>query len=194
MTVRSFYRNVADLDLAVTNTMDISVHDGLTKGLMLGSELVTATAKEINRACDVSGRLVNLTASTLTVSAAVHDGRIITVNKADGTAITLPAATGSGLSVRFFIGTTITSNSTTIKVANSSDTMVGFMVIFQDGGDTSLNIEVGGTNDTITLNGTTKGGIQGDMIELIDIATNLWYVSGKVSATGTGVSNLSATV
>ena len=194
MPVRSFYRHVADLDLAVTNTMDISVHDGLTKGLMLGSELVTATAKEINRACDVSGRLVNLTAATLTISAAVHDGRIVTVNKADGTAITLPAATGSGLSVRFFIGTTITSNSTTIKVANSSDTMVGFGTIFQDGGDTALQFEIGGTDDTLTFNGTTMGGIKGDMIEVIDIATNLWYVRETLSGTGSEADNTSATV
>ena len=190
----TIYNNADDLIVNATATVDIAAHDGSTLGLKLGGTLVTATAGEINRTCDISGRLVNLTAATLTVSAAVHDSKIITVNKADGTTITLPAATGSGMKTRIFIGTTITSVGTIIKVANASDTMVGFMKILQDGGDTSLDIEVGGTNDTITLNGSTGGGIKGDMIELIDIATNLWYVDGKVSGTGAEATNLSATV
>ncbi len=188
------YQNAADVAVDATSTFDIAAHDGNTKGLKLGGTLVTATATEANRALDVSGRLVDLTAATLTLSQTVHEGRIVTVNKADGTAITLPAATGSGARYQLFIGTTITSNSTTIKVANSSDTMVGFLTIFQDGGDTALQIEIGGTNDTITLDGSTGGGIKGDMIELIDIATNLWYVRQTLSGTGTEATNLSATV
>lgn len=188
------YTNADNLLIDATSTVDISQHDGLTKGLKLGGTLLTATAAELNNIADVSGRLVNLTAATLTLSQAVHGNKIVTVNKADGTAITLPAAAGTGSIYKIFIGTTITSNSTTIKVANSSDTMVGFMDIYQDGGDTALQFEVGGSNDTITLNGTTKGGIKGDMIEIIDIATNLWYVNGRVSGTGTEETNLSATV
>lgn len=190
----TIYNNADNLIINASDTVNIANHDGSTKGLKLAGTLVTASAAEINNLADVSGRLVNLTAATLTLSQAVHGNKIVTVNKADGTAITLPAASGTGSIYRLFIGTTITSNSTTIKVANASDTMVGFMKILQDGGDTALHFEVGGTNDTITLNGTTKGGIKGDMIELIDIATNLWYVEGRCSGTGTEETNLSATV
>lgn len=188
------YRNSTDLIMSPTSTVDISVHDGNTKGLKLGGTLVTSTALELNRTCDVSSRLVNLTAATLTLSVAVHEGRIVTVNKADGTAITLPASSGSGAKFQLFIGTTLTSNTTTIKVANASDTMVGFLEIYQDAGNTALQIEIGGTNDTITLNGSTQGGIKGDVIELIDIATNLWYVRQLLSGTGAEATNLSATV
>jgi len=186
------YQNVVDLSIDATGTVNIANHNGSSTGLKLGGELVTATAAGINRVC--GGGLVNCTASTLTVSSTTHDNKVVTLNRAAGIAVTLPAATGSGAWYRFFIGTTITTNTTTIKVANSSDTMVGFMTIFQDGGDTALFFEVGSTDDTITLDGSTKGGIKGDMIELIDVATNLWYVNGIVSGTGVEVTNLSATV
>lgn len=189
------YSQADDLIIGATSTVDIQNHNGSTTGLKLGGNLVKSLQSEIDNVCDTSQRLVNCTASTLTLSEALHGGlRIVTLNRAAGIAVTLPAASGTGTRFRLFVGTTVTSNTTTIKVANSSDTMVGFMSIFQDSGDTALHFEVGGTNDTITLDGSTKGGIKGDMIELIDIATNLWYVDGKCSGTGTEVSNLSATV
>lgn len=159
-----------------------------------GSGGVGATQAEIDRVCDVSARLVNCTASTLTLDAATHDGKIVTLNRAAGIAVTLPAASGSGSRFQLFVGTTVTSNSTTVKVANASDTMVGFVDQFADGGNTANNYEIAGTDDTITMDGSTKGGIKGDFVELIDIATNLWFVRVKQSATGTEASPMSATV
>lgn len=155
---------------------------------------ITATADEINRTADVSARIVNLTAATLAITELLHDGKTIFVNKVDGTAITLPAATGSGLRVRFFIGATITSVGTTIKVANSSDTMVGGAIVLQDGGDTMVGFEASGTADTVTLNGTTTGGVKGDEVILEDVAANLWKVWATLSATGVEATPFSATV
>lgn len=155
---------------------------------------ITATVAEINRSSDVSARIVNLTAATLAVTEALHDSKTVTVNKADGTAITLPAASGSGARFRFFIGTTITSVGTTIKVANASDTMVGGVLVLQDAADTVVGFEASGTADTITLNGTTTGGIKGDEIIIEDVATNLWKVWGTLSATGIEATPFSATV
>lgn len=162
--------------------------------LKIAGTAIAATAEELNRAADVSARIVNLIAATLAITELLHDGKTITINKADGTAITLPAATGSGLRVRFFIGTTITSVGTTIKVANASDTMVGGAIVLQDGGDTMVGFEAVGTADTITLNGTTTGGIKGDEIIVEDVATNLWKVWATLSGTGTEATPFSATV
>lgn len=164
------------------------------ENLSIGGTAVTATAAEINRAADVSARIVNCTAATLTVTAASHDSKTVTLNRAAGIAVTLPAASGSGERFRFIIGTTVTSNSTTIKVANSSDTMVGVGMQAADGGSTVNFWEAGGTDDTITFNGTTTGGIKGDLVELEDIATNLWHVRVLGSATGTEATPFSATV
>ena len=155
---------------------------------------ILATSAEINRAAKLSTRIVNVTAATLAVTLAAHDGKVVTLNKADGIAVTLPAAAGTGMKVQFILGTTITSVGTTIKVANASDTMTGTAIIAQDAGDTVAMFETAATSDTITMNGTTTAGIKGDSIELIDIATNLWWVRMVGSATGTEVTPFSATV
>lgn len=156
-------------------------------------EPITASAAEINRVADVSARVVNVTADA-SLTAASHDGKVVTVNKADGAAITLPAASGSGVKFDLIIGTTITSNSTTIKVADATDVMTGVALNAQDAADTAVMFETAATTDTITLNGSTTGGILGDRIELIDIASNLWYVRVMGSATGTEATPFSATV
>jgi hypothetical protein len=137
-------------------------------------------------------RISNLTAATLTVTSA-YDGKVITLNKADGQAITLPAATGSGLKLEFIVVTTVTSVGTTIKVVGN-DIMTGRATVLQDGGDTMVGFETASDSDTITLNGTTTGGIKGDKIELIDIATDLWHVNVMTSATSTEATPFSATV
>lgn len=155
---------------------------------------VLATTAEINRACDVSTRVVNCTASTLAITELSHDNKLVTLNRAAGIAVTLPASTGSGAFLRFYVGTTVTSNSTTIKVANSSDIMAGNAIQAADAGSTSNMWETGASDDTITFNGTTTGGIKGDFVELIDVAANVWFVRVIGSATGTEATPFSATV
>ena len=153
-----------------------------------------ATPVEINRACDTSARVIDCTASTLTITEATHDKKIVTLNRAAGIAVTLPAATGSGAEFVFIVRTTVTSNTTTIKVADATDTMLGFALIAQDGGDTSVLFGASGTDDTITLNGTTTGGTAGDLIVCRDIAANLYHVDCIVTGTGTEATPFSATV
>jgi hypothetical protein len=157
-----------------------------------GTDLA-ATFAEINRACDASTRVVNVTAATLAVTEAAHDNKIVTINKADGCAVTLPAATGSGIKLHFIIGTTITSNSTTIKVTGN-DVMTGVAIIANDTDNSVSGFETAATSDTITFNGSTTGGIKGDSVELIDIAADLWWVRVNGSATGTEATPFSATV
>lgn len=163
-------------------------------GLKMGATDVLATAAELNRAADVSTRVVDVTASTLSATVASHDSKVVTLNRAAGIAVTLPAASGSGAVFRFVLGTTVTSNSTTIKVANASDVMTGTAVVLQDTVDTVVGFETASTTDTITWNGSTTGGIKGDCVELIDVAANLWYVRVIQSATGTEATPFSATV
>jgi hypothetical protein len=48
--------------------------------------------------------------------------------------------------------------------------------------------------DTITLNGGSQGGLIGDTIRLVDIATNQWVVHGTLKQSGTEATPFSATV
>lgn len=58
---------------------------------------VTATAAELNQSADSSGRIVNATSSTLTVTEATHNHKTIVLDRAAGIAVTLPAASASKL-------------------------------------------------------------------------------------------------
>ena len=132
--------------------------------------------------------------ATATLNRNTHSGCMNTINAAAGLTLTLPAASGSGDVYRFFVGTTVTSNNVVIQVANGSDTMAGLAISAADGGDTANAWETASTSDTITLNGTTKGGVLGDMITLEDVAANKWAVQIISSSTSTEASPFSAAV
>ena len=133
---------------------------------------------------------INHTAATLTVNERQYAGKMITLNRAAGVAVTLPAATGSGASFRFFVGTTFTSDAT-IKVANANDTMAGQAII---DGTTSTMFQTAATSDTITLNGSTTGGLLGTQVEVEDVEANVWYVKVLGNGSGTEATPFSATV
>jgi hypothetical protein len=137
---------------------------------------------------------ISVTAATLTISRKTHGGATIVANRAAGITATLPAASGTGEKYRVVVGTTVTSNNLIIQVANGTDVMSGSALVAQDAGDTSVMFETASTDDTITMNGSTKGGIKGDIIELEDIAAGLWSVSISSSGTGTEVTPFSAAV
>jgi hypothetical protein len=140
----------------------------------------------------VSYAPINLTAST-TLSG-THAGTVITANAAAGMTLTLPAASGSGRVYDIIVGTTVTSNNLIVQVANASDVMTGTALLAQDAADTAVHFETAATSDTITMNGSTKGGIKGDRIRLQDVAANLWSVQVIGSATGTEATPFSAAV
>lgn len=137
---------------------------------------------------------VNITAATVLNEATHGMDRILTVNSAAGIALTLPASTGDGAKFRFFVGTTVTSSALTIKVANASDIMAGVALQAADGGSTLNAFETGASDDTISLNGSTTGGIKGDYIELEDVTLNVWSVRLVGAATGVEATPFSATV
>lgn len=159
---------------------------------------VTATAAELNRVADKSGSIVDCTAATLAVTEALHGDRVVTLNRAAGVTVTLPAATGSGNKYKFIIGTTATSNANVVKVANATDVMDGSLNIQQDtDADGTLKCwmaEVG--DDTITLAGAaTTGGIVGNTIECIDYAAGFWSCKvNTISGGGEEATPFSATV
>jgi hypothetical protein len=113
-------------------------------------------------------------------------------NKADGITGTLPAATGSQAVVRVVIQTAITSSNAIIKVANTTDVMVGMLTYATTTFAAGSTEAAGGTDDTITLT-AASGGVKGTVITLTDIASGLWLVDGLLAST-TGATALSATV
>lgn len=132
--------------------------------------------------------------TALTLTAAVHAGRTIVFNDADGATVTLPAASGTGARYRFFVNALVTSVSDKIQVANASDIIQGVILGAADAGDTVVGWESAAGSDTITLNGSTTGGLKGDWLELEDVATNVWSVRGNIAQTGAEATPFSAAV
>tara|TARA_A100001015_G_scaffold294261_1_gene371829 strand:- start:1447 stop:2619 length:1173 start_codon:yes stop_codon:yes gene_type:complete len=135
--------------------------------------------------------------ATDTITRLEHANRINLLGEVGGNAavtLTLPAATGSGDIYKFVVSVVNTSNYV-FKVADATDTIDGTIMFLADGGNTVVGFEADGTDDTITLDGTTTGGAAiGDYVELIDIAANQYAVRGNLTATGTEATPFSATV
>lgn len=137
----------------------------------------------------VSGNApVVVNASTLTLAPATHAGRLVVLagtTAIAGVAITPPAATGTGDRYTIVFGATITSNTTTLdaKAGNASDVFYGWLQTYKA---TTFTPYITASNSNLmTFDGSTRGGILGDMIEIIDAATNVWLVRGFTNQTGT---------
>jgi hypothetical protein len=166
-----------------TTDVDIASHDG-TNGLQLGGTLVTATAAEINNACDVSTRLVSIAdgTNTLSLTAATHANRIVSVLDAT-LAITLPEATGTGDS--YTILQAIAATSSTIVTADTANAgFHGFIMGSDTDAAGNFNWVATGTQDTITYDGTATGGKIYDWIRVTDVATDAWLLEGNIKQSG----------
>ena len=140
--------------------------------------------------------IVTLTA-TGSITAATHAGKILLMGEVGGDAaatFTLPAATGSGAEYRFIVSVVNTSNYV-IQVANANDTIDGSVTLHQDSAATVASFNTVAASDTITLDGTTTGGVSiGDELTLVDMATNQYSVKGILTASGTEATPFSAAV
>jgi len=119
--------------------------------------------------------------ATATLNRQDHAGRTMLVTAAAGLTLTLPASNGSGRTYRILVGTTLTSNTIVIQVANATDVMRGGVVINDIGDSTAATADffpTASTSDTITLTASIGAGKAGDFIELEDYAAGFYAVRG----------------
>lgn len=154
------------------------------------------TTAELNRAADVSTRVVNATASTLVVTEADHCDKTIVLDRAAGIAVTLPVA-APGLRFRFLVKTTFTG-AASIKSVSGADIMIGHALMGNDTDNTVVDWQAvaASTIDTIDLLGTgnSTGGLAGQEILIEGLAANLWYVSIRGDAAGAEATPFANTV
>lgn len=134
---------------------------------------------------------IAVTAST-SLTRDIHAGATVVVNAAAGATITLPASSGKGDEYTVFVGTTVTSNSLIIRVANATDIMQGVLSVASD--IAGVTCPTTTTSDTITMSGTTTGGIKGSYVVLTDVASGVWEVSGALVSSGVEATPFSAAV
>ena len=181
---------------------DMFVENGMTVtsgGLTVTAGGLTVTAGTTDLSGSFIRDLVTLTADT-TITNAAHAGRILLMGEVGGNAsatFTLPAATGTGAEFKFIVSVVNTSNY--VIQVTGDDTIDGSVVVTNDstaGGTASLvSWPTVAASDTITLDGTTTGGVNiGDYVLLTDIATDQYSVSGLLNASGTEATPFSAAV
>jgi len=132
-----------------------------------------------------SESLVDVTAATLTLTAALHAGRTLMLNRAAGVALTLPEAIGSGNKYTVFVETTATGAHSIVSegagkfaggVAIATD-IAGVVMLANSAADVGLS-----------MSGTTTGGVKGSFYSVTDVAPDLWMVDGFLISTGTEAS------
>ena len=181
---------------------DVFVEDGMTVtsgGLTVTAGGLTVTAGTTDLSGSFIRDLVTLVEDT-TITNALHAGRILLMGEVGGDAsatFTLPAATGTGAEFKFIVSVVNTSNY--VIQVTGNDTNDRSVVVTNDstaGGTASLiSWPTVAASDTITLNGTTTGGVNiGDYVLLTDIATDQYSVSGLLNASGSEATPFSAAV
>lgn len=124
-----------------------------------------------------------------------YNGVLILVDAAAGATFILPKSDGSLARYRFLLITTVTSNNFIAKVGNTTDAFVGSsMMVSDDPATVKGFIASPGSDDTITMNGGTKGGFVGDLIELIDVKAGTYFVRITGKQTSAEATMFSATV
>jgi hypothetical protein len=151
----------------------------------------------------VSNSVTTAVGKTLTVTN--DSGKQIYYTSVSTATFTLPAVNTSspsdptdpnqannyGAAFEFVLSTTVTGNFI-VKVANSSDTMVGTAIL--GSGTTALVFSTATASDTITLSGTTTGGVGGASVKATVIGANRYKVEVVSGATGAVATPFSATV
>lgn len=124
--------------------------------------------------------------TTLTLVPATHANRLVRVQSTGGLAITPPAATGTGDRYRIVCIAVISGGNLTIdaKAGAASDVFTGWIQTYK--ATTFTPYPTASNSNLITFDGSTMGGAAiGDWVEIIDIATNKWLVTGYTIQSGT---------
>ncbi|MDD9727238.1 hypothetical protein PVV74_17395 [Roseovarius sp. SK2] len=136
----------------------------------------------------VNGVVRTITEATATLTD-YEAGGLVVVNRAAGSTITLPDATGTG-----YVYTIITivdqTGDLVIQAPDADNVMQGVAMTDMTG----VIWPTADATDTITLNGTTSGGLKGARVTLIDVAADTWQVEVVSESSGTEVTPFSAAV
>lgn len=139
-------------------------------------------------------RLKNIESQRLALGAAAYvfskarqAFRLLDLNVATAQSINLPKATGKGGWYEVFNSVTATGNKTIRVGVGLTDVIVGIANI------QSSVFQSASGNNTLTLNGTTTGGVAGSVLWLRDAAPGIWLCEANLLGSGTAATPFSTT-
>lgn len=128
---------------------------------------------------------------TDSITQAEHANRVNVITGTSAATLTLPEATGTGDVYTFIFGQVNTNGTVFVAADTSNCSIGGSLNILDADANTQTAYFATSGDDTITINGTTTGGLIGDTIVLTDIATDQWAVSGQlVCPAGSNVADM----
>ena len=129
-------------------------------------------------------------AEPTTMDPYVHGGKTLLINDTD-TVTTLPTITATTIGVKYRFVLLSASTGMTF-VTDGTDLYFGAVNISISTTATAKDFYPNGSsNDTITLNGTTSGGLVNSVIEIEAVALGAYLVSGGLKGSGTLVTPFS---
>ncbi len=133
----------------------------------------------------ISGGQVSVNDVTANTTLTVADsGQVFLLDAAAGVTVTLPTA-AAGLTYTFVVKTSVTSNSYKITAGSSNGYFMGSLATTTGTGSADIFTGNGSSDISVTMNGTTTGGLLGTLITITCVTTGLWEVSGTNIASGT---------
>jgi len=176
-------------DITITGAITGTGDQAITGDITLTGDLTQTGDLAVTGAMSVSGAItqggvVSATDATLSLTQALHAGKVVTADRAAGVAFTLPEATGTGDKYTIVLGTAMTSGSLTVTTADTTnaDYAGSVLMVDLDAATTAYiaqTIQATG-DDVFTMNRTTTGGVNVglDWVTFTDIKTDLWAVDG----------------
>lgn len=159
--------------------------------LIKGADMSLAKFGHLNAIIDGLNKANTVSGSGATVALTEEQsGSIILSDRAAGIVFTLPPAK-AGLKYTFLVTTTVTSNSFKVITNSASQFLQGTVVAGLEATTPGANPGPklfsgdGSTHVSVTMSGTTTGGIKGTRLVVECVSSTLWHVSGTVLASGT---------
>lgn len=128
----------------------------------------------------LESRTRSISTTPVTLRRLTQSQRMLLLSIAATQTINLPPATGKG--GKYNLVSSITATGNKVIKAAGTNLIQGQAIV---SGATSGSFSTAANTNTITMNGTTQGGIIGSVIELWDTAPGVWTV--KMHSVGSGV-------
>jgi hypothetical protein len=117
---------------------------------------------------------------------ASDSGKSFLLDTAAGSIVSLPAVPIAGMKFKFIVTTAVTSNNHIIKTNDAAIFIGGGIQQFIIANAVSEGqVADAASHVTMTMNGTTTGGLLGTVVEFEAISATVWIVNGLVGSSGT---------
>jgi hypothetical protein len=115
-----------------------------------------------------------------------ESGSLVLFDRAAGIVYTLPTAPKIGTFYDFVITTTITSNAAKVITGAGTELLIGgYMNVDTDTSNAVAAFTANGsTHVSVSMNGTTTGGILGTKLRFTCLSSTRWMVEGIVQGSG----------